>query len=107
MKKLYIITTLVIIAMFAAGYHQQTGGVIRRVAPGAITQFSCTDSDNGYNYYVAGHITGIEERRGAYEYYDTCLSGNRLKEFACSQGRPVFDQYRCPNAESCVSGRCE
>jgi len=75
---------------------------------------TCTDSDNGTNYYVAGKLTEISQYTGwtANSYPDMCVTdvtGANLAEAICekrSDGYYYGSQkyYNCPNG--CKDGAC-
>lgn len=65
---------------------------------------SCTDSDGGMNYEVAGYVEGIGPNGWPYLKSDACESAIQLREFYCNDtlGWPKF--YNCPSG--CADGAC-
>jgi cysteine-rich repeat protein len=59
----------------------------------------CTDTDGGKNYNVKGTIT-----YNYYKYTDYC-SGNYVREYYCSYGRPYITSSSC--AYGCNNGACK
>lgn len=60
---------------------------------------TCTDSDNGKDYYVKGTVI-----YGTQINTDFCSTSRYLYEQYCSNGRPVQIAYACPNG--CQDGAC-
>jgi hypothetical protein len=68
---------------------------------------TCTDSDGGLDYGVAGYVEGIGPNGYAYQRYDVCGTderGDYLKEFYCNGTVPWPKRYECPGG--CVDGAC-
>lgn len=64
---------------------------------------SCFDSDNGYNYYIAGYVTGINNSVN-YMINDSCV-GNYVNEYYCSGNTPnLAFHYYC--SSGCSNGKC-
>jgi len=72
------------------------------------TTVTCTDSDGGKSYNVAGQIVGnigSAYPAGNMTYSDSCLDNQTLVERYCSSDPSVFtQQYTCPNG--CSDGAC-
>ena len=69
------------------------------------TQPSCTDSDNGENYYLKGAATGTSANDGSTKTLTDYCDGNTLKEAFCSFSTFVgWKEYSCPNG--CEDGAC-
>jgi len=62
------------------------------------TQFNCTDSDNGLNYYTFGWVSGYQYG-DPYTHYDSCsLGSGYLYEMACNATGEYYSKpYLCPN----------
>ena len=61
---------------------------------------TCTDSDNGLDYYVYGTARGINGYGS-----DVCIDNNLLGEFVCaSNGAMYGTTYSCSNG--CSDGAC-
>jgi hypothetical protein len=76
-------------------------------AEGATSEQSCTDSDGGLNYELAGVVKGIGPNGWNYIKSDTCETGDYegyLKEFFCNGTIAWPKRYQCPN--SCNDGAC-
>jgi hypothetical protein len=68
---------------------------------------SCTDSDGGLAYDVAGYVEGIGPNGWPYTKYDECQTGDsegQIKEFWCNGTMPWPQFYQCPNG--CADGAC-
>ena len=65
---------------------------------------SCTDSDGGLAYDVAGYVEGVGPNGWPYTKYDECQAGGQIKEFWCNGTMPWPSFYQCPNG--CVDGAC-
>lgn len=76
---------------------------------------SCTDSDDGAQYYVPGTASGYDAAQSSLQLTnvsDTCIDATHLREWLCDSGAsggasaPVlrFDDYACPNG--CSNGVC-
>lgn len=65
---------------------------------------SCTDSDNGLDYYTKGTISGPGGGGGIYTATDFC-SGNTINEGQCLNGITNITGYTCPNG--CENGACK
>ena len=68
---------------------------------------TCTDSDGGINYEVAGYVQGIGHSGWSYTYYDTCQTGTYegyLKETYCNGTLWWAKRYKCP--DGCANGAC-
>jgi hypothetical protein len=57
---------------------------------------SCTDSDGGLNYELAGTVTGIGPNGYPYSKADVCETSITLKEFYCSGTGYSAKNYSCP-----------
>ena len=72
---------------------------------GACIQFNqttttCTDSDNGLNYYIKGTSS-----KGQEQLTDFCVNSIKLSEAICNvDNNPANAQYDCPNG--CSDGAC-
>lgn len=76
-------------------------------AEGATAEQSCTDSDGGLNYELAGFVEGIGPNGWNYTKFDTCESGDYegyLKEFYCNGTIAWPKRYQCDNG--CSDGAC-
>lgn len=81
------------------------GGMI--TADGATVEQTCTDSDGGLNYELAGAVEGIGPNGWNYAKTDTCETGDyegHLKEFFCNGTIAWPKRYQCENG--CVDGAC-
>lgn len=82
----------------------------RRVGPAVIAQTSepsCTDSDGGLAYFVAGSVEGVGANGWPYNKPDICETGayeGNLKEFYCTGGTFRAQRYACDNG--CLDGAC-
>ncbi|MEJ2211747.1 MAG: alkaline phosphatase family protein, partial [Anaerolineae bacterium] len=68
---------------------------------------TCTDSDGGLDYGIAGYVEGIGPNGYAYQRYDVCGTDERgeyLKEFYCNGTTPWPKRYECPGG--CADGAC-
>jgi len=78
------------------------------VVQGQTTEPSCTDSDGGLDYEVAGYVEGIGPDGWPYTKYDLCeTSGTyegQLREFFCNGTMPWPKFYQCPYG--CADGAC-
>jgi len=63
---------------------------------------SCTDSDNGKNYDVAGTATV-----GSNSSADVCSAAGLLKEYYCEDGQVKEEVYTCPQGKECKDGACK
>lgn len=68
---------------------------------------TCTDSDNGKDYYTKAYVKNPNE--GINEpVYDICIaearSDNKLKEYYCLEGAIADEEYICPRG--CDDGAC-
>ncbi len=102
MKKEILIALFVIGAIFIVGC--DTTGDILKTSESTRAQYTCQDTDGGFNYEELGTVSGNEGRRGSYQYTDTCLDQTRLKEWYCQGSIAEFDQYRCQGG--CENGAC-
>lgn len=76
-------------------------------AEGATAEQSCTDSDGGLNYELAGFVEGIGPNGWNYTKFDACESGDfegYLKEFFCNGTIAWPKRYQCENG--CADGAC-
>jgi hypothetical protein len=80
------------------------------VAPVAYSQTvdtTCTDSDGGLNYEIAGFVSGTGPAGWPYTKYDICETGGYtgyVKEFYCNGDVPIPTRYLCENG--CQDGAC-
>jgi hypothetical protein len=68
---------------------------------------TCTDSDGGQNYEVAGYVEGIGPNGWPFTKNDVCESGDYegyLKEFYCNGTTPWPKRFSCPYG--CADGAC-
>ncbi|MFA5953548.1 MAG: hypothetical protein WC812_03070 [Candidatus Pacearchaeota archaeon] len=69
---------------------------------------SCSDSDEGQNFYVKGNVIGFYNGV-SYNYSDYCSSG-KIEEYYCRTiaGQETYDWNltNCPTGYTCSSGRC-
>ncbi len=70
--------------------------------------YTCTETDNGIDYYTQGYTTGILGGTSSdyVSYYDTCLVGRTtyyVKEYYCSNNQVYSTTYAC---ENCQNGAC-
>jgi len=64
---------------------------------------TCTDTDNGINYYQQGYIDQTFSPSG--RHYDSCIDASVVKEWSCiPNGTFRYDDYTCPNG--CSNGAC-
>ncbi len=70
---------------------------------------TCTDTDGGKDYFVAGRVNTVNKIRDTIDsgaYFDVC-SNNVLKEMYCASAtnsRALSENYNCPNG--CKDGAC-
>jgi len=80
-------------------------------------KYSCSDSDNGKNIYVKGHIWySIPDPDSPvhvtmlYDDYDVCADVNSVKEYYCDkvggEMKHISDVVMCPAGYSCSNGAC-
>jgi hypothetical protein len=67
------------------------------------SESTCTDSDGGLNYSVAGNVSGVGANGWPYVKNDVCDSTTQLREFYCNGTTPWPKFYSC---DSCVDGAC-
>ncbi|NIN94816.1 MAG: hypothetical protein GTO49_07515, partial [Anaerolineae bacterium] len=95
---------LVLLVLVAMGLAvPRLGGVVH----GQGGEPSCTDSDGGLNYEVAGYVEGIGPSGWPYAKYDFCETGDRegeVREFFCNGTTPWPQFYLCPYG--CADGAC-
>ena len=92
-KLLIIILLVIAVAVFFL-FPRFTGKTV-------IGDYDCYDSDDGKNFDVKGITRHGEVVKGE----DTCVQGNRLKEYYClSKTSTNHYYYECPNG--CKDGRC-
>ncbi|MEA3343527.1 MAG: LamG-like jellyroll fold domain-containing protein [archaeon] len=103
---------------WSPGDHQYApfNGIIDELKISAITTVGtdskCVDTDGGKNYYVKGHITGLEvDSTTVFTSYDYCSlnsteyqTGYNLVELYCKGDYVSADFYTCPNG--CRDGAC-
>ncbi len=68
---------------------------------------TCTDSDGGLNYEVAGYVVGVAATGYTQTRYDVCETGDRegyLREYYCNGTTPWPQFYLC--RAGCVDGAC-
>ena len=83
---------------------ENKGMIIDKEACFMPTVLSCTDSDNGKNYYVKGTITG-QLVSPVLIYEDTCVGDGELREMFCNaegKGEPYLHQCNF----DCKEGAC-
>ena len=79
-----------------------SGGACLAASPGSSNQ--CTDTDGRYDYNTAGRTYGIEWGN-EFDYTDTCVGENLLREYYCaSTGEAGADQSTC--TYGCREGKC-
>lgn len=61
---------------------------------------SCTDSDEGLSYYMAGYVTDQD----GIKYYDNC-EGNLLTEYYCLNDKVATREVACPLDYECYETR--
>ena len=66
------------------------------------TDYKCTDSDGGKNYYVKGSIIDAL----GFTYSDMCMANNILLEHYCENNNATDEYYTCPNDYICQDGAC-
>lgn len=72
-------------------------------------EISCTDSDNGMDYYVKGTTYGKDwASDDIVTKTDYCITGgdeaDMLTEYYCKENQVVYDTYKCPDV--CSEGEC-
>jgi len=72
---------------------------------------SCTDSDGGINYFVKGHVYGVNntEPYNSYDIWDWCVVTGYLHEGYCENGISRESYKHCRDFGSnytCNDGRC-
>lgn len=65
-------------------------------------KISCTDSDNGKNYYIRGFTKGHEEPNGI---YDACADADEVYEHYCENNFVKVERYKCSSGK-CIDGAC-
>ncbi len=86
---------LIILAILLSAF------LVYKSITGFATNFICTDSDGGKNYYFPGTV-----RLGVSSLTDSCINSSNLKEVYCSSdttGSTV--NYLCP--DGCKDGACQ
>jgi hypothetical protein len=66
---------------------------------------TCSDSDGGKIYDVAGYVSGVDKKGRTYRMNDVCLSASNLKEYYCSGAVPANVRFNCPYG--CGDGACK
>ncbi len=69
-----------------------------------VNAFSCTDSDNGKDYYAQGNTFGTRDAT-PYSITDWCDGSTRLVENFCTGNVFGNEYYTCPNG--CENGACK
>lgn len=68
---------------------------------------TCTDSDGGVNYQVAGYVEGVGLQGRPFKYYDACEPApyeGTVKEWWCNGTIPVYRKSAC--SFGCTDGAC-
>ncbi|MBU1992647.1 hypothetical protein KKG51_03040, partial [Patescibacteria group bacterium] len=66
---------------------------------------TCTDSDEGRNYYATGSVSNCSaDGICTLPIADSCIEGFTLEEGYCENGNMLFEKYTCPNG--CQDGAC-
>lgn len=66
----------------------------------------CHDTDNGIIRWVAGSVTGYDNKANRFEYNDFCLDKNYLVEYHCDEDEiPQNFTFLCRNG--CVDNQCQ
>lgn len=68
---------------------------------GRCIEATCTDTDGGLNYYVAGNVT-----KGVVTQTDECKNSTTLKEYRCLSNNIDMVEYTCPGGCFIATGRC-
>jgi hypothetical protein len=99
-----LLQAVVVLALLLFGLDlPKTGTVVY----GQSSEPSCTDSDGGLIYNIAGSVEGIGPNGWPYTKYDACDTGDYegyLKEFYCNGTTPWPVRYQCP--VGCADGAC-
>ncbi len=77
------------------------------VVQGQTITATCTDSDGGLNYQVAGYVEGIGLQGRSFKYYDACEPApneGTVKEWWCNGTMPVYAKSVC--SFGCADGAC-
>ncbi|MBI4150127.1 hypothetical protein HY488_01855 [Candidatus Woesearchaeota archaeon] len=69
-----------------------------------VKERTCTDSDNGKNFLVAGNAYGVDIHNAHFSKIDYCLTEQDLVEYSCTQGYLFEDKYLCSGV--CKDGAC-
>jgi hypothetical protein len=65
---------------------------------------TCSDSDGGTAYTVAGTVSGIDSYGSSYSASDFCAGGYGLIEYSCQGGNPISSYYNCPGTGTAING---
>jgi hypothetical protein len=65
------------------------------------TNYNCTDSDNGINYFIRGHLMDNAHNS---DYEDYCSGNMTLREYWCGLIEYQYEDYNC--SIDCVDGEC-
>jgi hypothetical protein len=65
------------------------------------TNYNCTDSDNGINYFIRGYL--IDSVHNS-DYKDYCSGNITLREYWCGFTDYQYEEYNC--SIGCVDGAC-
>ena len=65
----------------------------------------CNDSDGGYNYTIYGIVSG-QISGSTYNYGDSCMNNQDIKEYVCQNNYPILINYVCPYGCAINSGVC-
>ncbi len=93
LKYIYFTLFALVLLILSLSYKQSSNNIL------GLPVNTCTDSDNGLTYDVAGYVT-----TNTNTYYDTCLSSTILKEIYCQSDLAYTSVYTCLG--SCIAGAC-
>lgn len=86
------------------GYSCQNGACVLGVpTPTPPPPNSCTDSDGGYNIYVAGKVNSVYYGQNGFN-SDACVSSSLLQENYCDTGISKYLAITCQ--KGCANGAC-
>jgi len=75
------------------------------IVPTPVNNVTCSDSDNGKNYYIKGTVTHTQIGGNYTPFVDSCRGINNLTEYSCDYNKSVQqDLYYC--ADGCEDGKC-
>jgi hypothetical protein len=102
-SEILVLGLVAIVSITAIFFITNMGNNIIGEAKGGWFSRSCSDSDNGLNYYVKGSVSGAMPRN--FDPVDSCYSPTLLRETYCgSNNYATAVQYTC--VYGCLNGVC-